>query len=101
MLTALEASYTNPSSLSCAFEGTNEPTITWFEGDSEISSDTTDDAYTEDAGTWLDNAITSVLSIESTLATGDTAITCKVTFDGNADVTDPVQTATTVMKRGM
>ena len=99
-MTALDDSYTNPSSLSCTFEGTAEPTIAWYSGDTIISSETTDDPYTEDAGTWENNTVTSVLSIDDTLTTGETAITCKVTFDGDADVTDPLQTVTTVIKRG-
>ena len=97
MLTALEESYTNPASLSCTFEGTNEPTITWFEGSSEISSDTADDAYTEELTAWDDNTITSVLNIGDTLQTGVTSITCRITFD---DEDDTLQTFTTIIKRG-
>ena len=97
VLTALESSYTNPSSLSCAFEGTNEPTIQWYEGDTLIDTADEEDAYTEDAGTWDGSAITSVLTIEDSLATGETAITCDISFDGLADT---INTETNVIKRG-
>ena len=97
VLTALETSYTNPTELSCAFEGPNEPTIVWYEGVNPITDDYT--VYTESPGSWDGSAKTSTLAISSELATGETAITCKLTF-ADADVTDPIETATTVIKRG-
>ena len=95
LLTALDASYINPSSLECVFEGTNAPTFTWYAGGSEILDDNTDDAYSVNDGSWTDNAQTSTLTITD-LATGETAISCAISFATDG-VDDTLSTTTTVI----
>ena len=58
-----------------------------------------DDAYTEDTGSWTGNKITSYLTIDNSLITDVIAITCKVSFEDDT-VTDPISTSTQVNIRG-
>ena len=93
----------NAEKITCKFEGTNDPTIKWYQGSSgtEIKTDDTTDAYTiEDKdGGFKDNEDESVLTIDLTKITDVTVITCKITFAAS-DVTDPISTKTNLHYRG-
>ena len=55
--------------------------------------------YSITPGNWDDNAMTSTLNIDKDRFTTVTTLTCKITF-AQADVTDPLETSTTVHIRG-
>ena len=100
-LTAFQPMLVNPSKIVCSFEGTNDPTITWYQGSpaTEIKSDDATDAYTitPKAGGFKDNVDSSELAIDLTKIKDVTAISCKITFSG---INDPISTTTNVHYRG-
>ena len=89
----------NEDSLKCEFKGTNEPTFEWFTAVGEAVTTGADSPYGITPGSWLDNAITSTLTIDKTKYPEVKSITCKITFS-EADVTDPLETTTAVHFRG-
>ena len=93
----------NKQEITCTFEGTNDPTIKWYQGanSAEILTSDTNDAYTitDHASGFTDNADSSVLKIDLTKITDVTGITCRITF-ANSKVTDPIETSTNLHYRG-
>ena len=95
VLTALEATTINPTTLSCQFEGSNQPTFVWSVGDAPITADAA--IYAIDDGAWTELAQTSTLTIFN-LETGIRTISCAISFNDIADYT--LSTATEVIVRG-
>ena len=95
-LTALTTPTINPTTLSCAFEGTNKPTFLWSVEDDAIAEDSS--IYGIEVGDWTELAQTSTLTITDLVETGTRTISCVISF---ADIDDyTLSTATEVIVRG-
>ena len=92
-LTELPAQSPGAETLTCNFEGTKEATLKWYTGQDAEVTEGGDSPYTVEAGTWSDNATSSVLKIDSSKVSGTPAITCAVAFT-DSSVTKDLKTST-------
>ena len=107
MLTPFHDNYINPPSLACVFSGTNEPTITWKKGGSDIVFDS-EPGYSknEPENQWNADDLTKISTLNINAAEiisgviDVASITCSITF-ADAEVTDTLSTETRFYFRGL
>eukprot|EP00116_Pleurobrachia_bachei_P002702 sb/3462964/ len=99
LLTALPTQEINPTTITCHFEGTNEPTLTWFSGSTALTAASDADAFTIDDGSWSDSAITSTLTVDKAKVTDVVEVTCKVTFADDSITDSGLETSTAIHYR--
>lgn len=99
-ITPFSAESINTGTIACSFEGSDDPTIKWYQGSgpTEISTSDANDAYTIADTAFSSEAKESVLTIDLTKITDMTPIKCGMTF---SSYTDPIETSTNLHYRGM